>query len=779
MNNLPVQLNHFIGRQHEIAEVKRLLAASRLITLTGAGGCGKTRLSLQVAANLSDAYDDGVWWIELAPLVDPMLVPQAVAIVLNVREQPNQSILDSLMDYLHSKNMLLVLDNCEHLIDACAHFANTILSACPNLRILATSREALNIAGESAWTVPSLSLPDVAQQLPFTELSQYEAVQLFVDRAVAVQPGFKLTDLNARAVIQVCQRLDGIPLAIELAAARMKVLQSAEIVARLDDRFNLLTTGSRTELPRHQTLRAAIDWSYDLLTEPERVLLQRLSVFAGGGTLAAVEQVCSNGLGQEGILPNQILDLLSHLVDKSVVISQTDSGRYRLLETIRQYGHEKLVQSGDAELIHQRHLKWLVQFAKEVDPKLRGPEITAWAQRLDDELDNVRTALEWAFEHGRNSDGAELLGALAWYHFLRSHDREAKRWSVKAESLTRDASSTVRAEALFALGIALTDLGEEEPAEFILQQALTHYRATENQLRTGFVLNTLGMIKHRQAQFEQAEHYYDEALRLRRATGDKWGITHTLQNIGGIATDTGDYRKAEALYEEGLALAEDLGDERMVARYQSFLGSIAYIQSDLKRAGSLLRGAISTLWRMRENSSLFQATRLLAQVMTAEGQPRRAAQMLSAMEFAREQLGTQSAASDQAELEKVLGMIRDRAGDTEFRQTWADGRGMSLEQAVEIALTEIETLNSVDAHPAVLSSRRAAKEKFGGLTEREREVAAHLAKGESNREIAEALVVTQRTVESHVTNILHKLGFTSRAQIRRWVLEKGLVRRME
>ena len=780
MNNLPHQLNNFIGRRREIAEVKRLLSESRLTTLTGAGGCGKTRLALQVAANLVDNYIDGIWLIELAPLANPMHVPQAVATILSVREQPDQPILTSLMDYLRPKNMLLVLDNCEHLIDACARLTEALLRACPDLQILATSREALNIAGEIAWTVPSLSLPDIEQKsLTFAELSQYEAVQLFVDRAVVVQPGFKLTELNAQAVAQVCQRLDGIPLAIELAAARMKVLQSAEIVARLDDRFNLLTTGGRTALPRHQTLRAAIDWSYDLLPKSERVLLQRLSVFVGGCTLAAVEQVCTNEVGREGILSSQVLDLLSRLVDKSVVIAQTDIGRYRMLETIRQYGYEKLVESGEAEMIHQRHLEWLVQFAKEADPKLRGPEITVWARQLDDEFDNIRTALEWGFEHGRSSDGAELLGALAWYNFLRSNDREAKRWSEKAESLTRDAPSSVRAEAFFALGIALTDLGEEEHADFVLQQALTHYRAVENQLRIAFVLNTLGIIKHRQGKSDQAEHYYQEALTIRRAIGDKWGITHTLQNLGGIALDKEDYTNATTLYEEGIELSKELVDERMVARYQSFLGTISYAQGDLKRAGDLLRRAVFALWHMRENSSLFQAVRPLSQVMVMEGQPLRAAQMLSAMEFAREELGVQLPTSDRAEVEQIIGIILDRVGEIEFHQAWADGRMMSLEQAVEIALTEIEPHSSFGVHFFASSPRQAGKENFGGLTQREREVAAHIAQGESNREIAEALVLSERTVESHVTNILNKLGFTSRTQIRKWALERGLVKRVE
>lgn len=291
-NNLPIQLSSFIGREREITAVQELLSTTRLVTLTGAGGCGKTRLALRVAADFIETYSDGVWLVELAPLADPALVPQAVAFALDVREQPGQPILDTLVNHLHTKNLLLLLDNCEHLIDGCARFSDTLLRACPDLRILATSREALGIAGETAWTVPSLSLPDMRQQHPtLTYLSESEAIQLFVARAGEVKTSFTLTESNSLAVVQICQRLDGIPLAIELAAARVKVLQPAEITARLSDRFRLLTLGSRTTLTRHQTLRAAIDWSYDLLTEPERVLLRRLSVFAGGCTLAAAERV--------------------------------------------------------------------------------------------------------------------------------------------------------------------------------------------------------------------------------------------------------------------------------------------------------------------------------------------------------------------------------------------------------------------------------------------------------------------------------------------------------
>lgn len=778
-HNLPIQLTSFVGRARELAEIKRLLPTTRLLTLTGAGGAGKTRLALHVAAELLDTYDDGVWLIELAPLADPALVPQTVAAVLGVHEQPAQPILNSLIDYLRAKNLLLVLDNCEHLIVACARLADAVLRACPNLRILATSREALGIAGETVWMVPSLSLPDASQPRPtFTDLSQYEAVQLFVDRALAVQPSFKLTELNASAVAQICQRLDGIPLAIELAAARVKVLKTAEIAARLDDRFGLLTSGSRTALPRQQTLSAAIDWSYDLLTEPERVLLRRLSVFPGGCTLAAAELVCADEDGADGILSSQILDLLSHLVDKSLVVvdKQGNETRYRILETIRQYGYEKLVGAGEDGMVHQRQLEWLVRFTKEADPKLRGAEMNLWARRLDDELDNIRTSLEWGFEHGQSSNGAELVGTLAWYNFLRSNDREAKRWSEKAESLTRDAPSTARAEALLALGIALTDLGDEEKAETVLQEALTHYRAFNNQWRAALVLNTLGLIKNRQDEFDRAEQYLQEALAIRRTIGDAWGITHTLQNFGGIAERSEDYAKAQAIHEEGLRLSEALGDERMVARRFSDMGRIALAQGDLTRADAMLRRAVTALWQMNEKFSLLQSLESLARVMAAQGQGRRAAQLLGAVESARGDLGIKLSQATLAAWERLVGPIQAQLGEEESRKAQADGHAMTLDQAIAYAL---ETPSPREQKVEIETPRQAAKQEFVGLTGREREVATHIGQGESNREIAEALVLSERTVETHISNILNKLGFARRAQIRKWAVEKGMLKRTE
>ncbi len=393
-NNLPVQLTSFIGREREIAEVKRLLAESLLVTLTGAGGCGKTALALHVASDLTGfenpsslAFADGVCWVELAPLADAALVPHAVVKSLGIVEQPNRPLTDTLLDYLREKELLIVLDNCEHLIDACAQLATLLLQHCPDLRILATSREALNIDGEIVWIVPSLQLPTCNPQLPISNVQQYDAVRLFVERASAVSSSFKLTEQNANSVAQICQRLDGIPLAIELAAARVKVLSVEQIAIRLDDSLRLLTEGKRGAPPRHQTLRATLDWSHDQLAKPEQVLFRRLAVFAGGLGLDAADAICADDV----VVVDEVLTLLTRLVDKSLVVTQEHDGeaRFRLLEPIRQYAGEKLLGSGEVELFSQRHLDFYAQLAEQAESELGGPKRMLWFNRLETESANL------------------------------------------------------------------------------------------------------------------------------------------------------------------------------------------------------------------------------------------------------------------------------------------------------------------------------------------------------------------------------------------------------
>lgn len=394
-SNLPLQLTSFIGREREIAEIKRLLGSTRLLTLTGAGGCGKTRLALEVAADLLAAFPDGVWFVDLAPLSDPALVPQAFAAIFDLRESSQSSLIESLKIYLRTKNLLVILDNCEHLIQACADLSDALLRAVPNLKILATSREGLNIAGETSFRVPSLSLPDPDQPTPFETMREFESIQLFVERARAANTKFQFNAATAPVVAEICRRLDGIPLALELAAVRVKALSVEQIAARLGDVFQLLTGGSRTVLPRYQTLRGAIDWSYDLLTEAEQILFQRLAVFVGDWTLEAAEFVTRDGY--------DVLDVQSRLIDKSLVLARetANSGtRYRMLEPIRQYAHDKLLASGKINQLRSRHLEFFLKFAEEERPKLRSVEQLNLLNQQRSEYENLRTAIEWVSEGG-------------------------------------------------------------------------------------------------------------------------------------------------------------------------------------------------------------------------------------------------------------------------------------------------------------------------------------------------------------------------------------------
>src|SRR3972149_1042610 len=403
-NNLPIQLTSFVGREREIASVKHHLATDRLATLTGAGGAGRTRRALQVAAELLESYQDGVWLVQLESLADPALVPQIVASAVGVREE-HRPLVETVADFLHPKSLLLVVDNCEHLLVACAQLAETFLRRCPQLRILATSQEPLGVAGEATYRVPSLSMPDAKQAPDPESLTQYEAVRLFAERAALSKRDFALTGGNALAVAQLVRRLDGIPLSIELAAARLRALSVEQIVARLDDRFRLLTA-----VPRHQTLKATMDWSYELLSEAERAMLRRVPVFAGGWTLEAAETVCAG----EGIEPREVLDLLALLVRKFLVLGwEEDHGgpRYRLLETVRQYGRERLVESGEDEALGRRPRDWYLRSAEEAEPGLQEPQQEIWLDRLEAEHDNLRAALEWCRTREDNPEyGLRLAG---------------------------------------------------------------------------------------------------------------------------------------------------------------------------------------------------------------------------------------------------------------------------------------------------------------------------------------------------------------------------------
>ncbi|HWE61630.1 MAG TPA: adenylate/guanylate cyclase domain-containing protein, partial [Chloroflexota bacterium] len=523
-HNLPETLSSFIGRELEQQEVSALLsrppARHRLVTLTGTGGTGKTRLALAVASTVVDTFEDGVWLVELATLTDPALVPQAVANALGQREEPGRSVLATVIDYLKSRRLLLVLDNCEHLVAACAEVASALLHACAQLHILATSREALDVAGEHRYRVPSLAVPDLGHYLPTPAvMRRYEAVQLFEERARSRRRDFSVTGTNMRAVAQICARLDGIPLAIELAAARVGALPVEGIAARLDDCFRLLTGGPRTVLPRQQTLRASLDWSFDLLSEPERALLRRLSTFAGGCTLAAAEAICAG----TGVEEWDVLDLLDQLVNKSLVVldelpEHGDEPRYRLLETVRHYGQEKLAATPMGEVpervvVGDRHLGWYLALAEQAEPALVGPEQALWLARLEAEHDNLRAALRHALEHGQREPGLRLAGALWRFWYTRGHLSEGRGW---LDELLADGAgaASLRARALRGAGVLAYNQGDFARAVALTEQSLALYEQLGERQGVAATLNLLGYVAVKQGDGARACTLSEASLAL-------------------------------------------------------------------------------------------------------------------------------------------------------------------------------------------------------------------------------------------------------------------------
>jgi predicted ATPase/class 3 adenylate cyclase len=582
-NNLPVQLTTFIGREKEIDEIKWGLTAHRLVTLTGSGGTGKTRLSLQVAADMIEKFNHGIWFVELAPLTDPELIAHTILSTIGIVEQRGKKPFDVLKEYLQERQILILLDNCEHLIDACARLVNELLSAAPRLKILASSREALGVSGEVSYPVPSLELPDI-KHLPLIEqLSQYEAVRLFIDRALLVAPHFAVDKENAPSIAQICYRLDGIPLAIELAAARVKVLSVEQISLRLNDRFRLLTGGSRTALPRQQTLRALIDWSYDLLTEDERLLLRRLSVFAGGWTLEAAEEVCTG----EGLEVYDVLELLTQLVNKSLVVlvDHTQSGetRYRMLETIRQYAQEKLLKAGGSENIHDTHLAYFVKLAKQAEPELYRSNQVFWLNRLEDELDNLRLALDWSLEKSVKS-GLELITVPVFFWEIRTNIQEWERRLAKFLERYKEADS-LRTHALIIYAHILGMTNGLKKAESLANQSLALSRTISDRYMEAYSLWGLGSILTLQGNLEEGIPHVEQSLAIYRSIGDPLG-----QSIAArwLSLKTNDPEHSRSLLLESLKLSRELGNISGIAVCLNLLADKAIRMRDFSSAAAWL-----------------------------------------------------------------------------------------------------------------------------------------------------------------------------------------------
>lgn len=607
-NNLPLQLTSFIGRAKEMADVKNLLDATRLLTLTGGGGCGKTRLSLEVATDALEHFPDGVWLVELAPISDPALVTQTVASVLNLAEQAGKPLLQTLTETLKAKKLLLLLDNCEHLLTACARLTEALLRSCPNVKIIASSREGLGIAGEQAYRVPSLSLPDIRQTATPESIGQYESARLFIDRALLSKTEFIVTRQNAPALASVCHRLDGIPLAIELAAARIRSLAVEEINVRLDNRFRLLTGGSKTALPRQQTLRAAIDWSYDLLKTPERLLLARLSVFVGGWTLAAAEQVGAGagcwvlGVGNtanadenqndDSVIEEwEIFDLLTSLVDKSLVVAETqaETTRYRLLESVREYGCDLLTRSEENAAVSEKHRDYFLELAETARPKLRGAEQAQWLAILEEEHDNLRQALTFCLQETEAGEAGLRLGAaLQQFWITRGHLREGREslTAALAHPAAQDYTKA-RSEALNGAGVLAYRQGDYAAARSLHEESLVIRLALGDRQGSAASYGNLGNVAYEQSDYALARALQEKRLEIGRELGDRQGNAASLGNLGNVAYKQGDYALARTRFEESLAIQREAGDKRGIAISLLNLGLMACEQSDYDAARSL------------------------------------------------------------------------------------------------------------------------------------------------------------------------------------------------
>lgn len=827
--NLPPPLSSFIGRTRELQSIRQLLSDHRLVTLTGPGGAGKTRLATHASAHLGDQFEHGIWIVEFAPLSDPSLVPHQIASTIGLKAPSDKELDEQIIEQLVSRKALLLMDNCEHLAAACARVFARILSSCSFIRILTTSREPVGVRGEVLFKVPPLSLPDPQPWLNPGEgvaaLAVYEAseaVQLFVDRASVVDPDFRLDSDNGPWVARLCRRLDGIPLAIELAAARVRTFTPRQITERLDDRFQLLTSHLRTGPDRHQTLEAALEWSFTLLSDEEKAVLQQLSVFRNGWTLEAAESVC--GPYSEPDL--SVTSTLANLVDKSLVVFERNrnDARYKLLETIRQYAAVKLENSGQADERRDRHIRYYAQWAHHNGPSLASPDQLGWLQRFDLEQDNLRAAHEWGLFSG--SDPATVIRLAAGcghYWRLRGMLSEGRArlsaaleaagsadalleyawallWSanlayvqsdyIAARTLAEEALERCQrlgdpalpgtARALDILGEVATEVGEYQAAPDLFEQALEIYRDLKDLAGEADMLMQLGWAAMRLGDYPAADRFLNEARLLFERLQQSTLLAQALSGLGELAVRRGEVKNAQNFLNESLRLRRELGERWGEAVSLGTLGWSALLERDFKNVRSHLGESLVIRQEIGDQGGQAWCLEKLGEALMLEAQPlpskqrraarRRAVRAFAAASSLRQSLDSVIDPADEAEYQRRLKALRRALGQKTYKHAWEEGSRMPIEAVIAACL---ESPLSGLSH-ATLSAAEAERLRFSGLSPRERETAALIAQGKTNREIAEQMVVRTKTIETYVTRILNKLSFDSRVQIATWVVEVGL-----
>jgi len=802
--------NSFIGRERELGELCRIAASIRALTLCGPGGIGKTRLALRVLAELAGDFPDGAWFIELGDLQQPDLVVSRVASVVGVEEEPGRPLVETLADALRPRRLLLALDTCEHLIDSCARLCHRLLASSQGLRVLATSREPLRMAAETVWQVPPLSLPQPGARETPEELCRYEAIRLFGDRAEASLPGFALGSANVPAVSALCRSLDGVPLAIELAAAWVRVLSVEQIVTRLDDRFRLLTSGDRTAPPRQRTLRAAIDWSHDLLGEREQVMLRRLSVFAGW-SLEMAEQVCPG----DGLPAGDVLDLLAALADKSLVVADTAAHgqtRYRMLDTIREYAASRLAEAGETDMMRRRLRDYSLREAERMMQMgmalIRAPWSTSvdTFSRFDADTGNLRQALSYCLGSGDAETGLRICTAVGPAWIARGSFAEGAEWfdsflglggrsvrsAVRGPALVGRAQLALASDPLGAPARAIEGLGLCQAAgedfwtatalNLLTEAALHAGRADEAATRAndavaiarkagdrwneGYALGTMAAAAGQRGDLADAQRLGEAALAIMRDIDQQWGVARTLLGLADLARLTGDCSGAQRRYQEALTILRVLNARPEIARCLAGLGRIAMDRGEAELGRRHLAQSIELSRSIGNRIGMVRGLEAFAALAVQERRPDQAVRLAAAAAALREaaHLPPQTASRTERYLAAARGL-----GQEAVRRLWAHGAGLDASTAVEFALAAPRPAAEGSAAGAAPPRPEPRPASPGGLTPRERQIVTLIAQGRSNKAIAEELVISPATAARHVANILLKLGFSSRAQVAAWV----------